>query len=52
MSSYIAQIIDPYANNLLKRLSKQPVMHFLDTGLAAYLTGWTSQQALEAGAMS
>lgn len=27
-------------------------MHFLDTGLAAYLTGWTSPQALEAGAMS
>lgn len=52
MSSYIAQIIDPYANNLLKRLSKQPIMHFLDTGLAAYLTGWTSPQAFEAGAMS
>lgn len=27
-------------------------MHFLDTGLAAYLTGWTSPQALEADAMS
>lgn len=27
-------------------------MHFLDTGLAAYLMGWTSPQALEAGAMS
>ena len=27
-------------------------MHFLDTELAAYLTGWTSPQALEAGAMS
>lgn len=27
-------------------------MHFLDAGLAAYLTGWTSPQALEAGTMS
>lgn len=52
VSSYIVKIVEPYANNLLKRLSKQPVMHFLDTGLAVYLTGWTSPQALEAGAMS
>lgn len=52
VSSYIVKIVEPYANNLLKRLSKQPIMHFLDTGLAAYLTGWTSPQALEAGAMS
>lgn len=27
-------------------------MHFLDTRSAAHLTGWTSPQALEAGAMS
>lgn len=52
VSSYIVKIVEPYANDLLKRPSKQPVMHFLDTGLAAYLTGWTSPQALEAGAMS
>ena len=29
VSSYIVKIVEPYANNLLKRLSKQPVMHFL-----------------------
>lgn len=52
VSSYIVKVVEPYANNLLKRLSKQPVMHFLDTGLAAYLTGWTSPRALGAGAMS
>ena len=52
VSSYIVKVVEPYANNLLKRLSKQPIMHFLDTGLAAYLTGWTSPRALEAGAMS
>lgn len=50
-SSYIVKIVPPYANNLLKRLSKQPIMHFTDTGLAAYLAGWTSPQALEIGAM-
>ncbi len=52
MSSYIVKIVEPYASNLLKRLSKQPLMHFLDAGLAAYLTGWTSPQALEADAKS
>lgn len=52
VSSYIVKVVEPYANNLLKRLSKQPIMHFLDTGLAAYLTGWTSPRALETGAMS
>lgn len=52
VSSYLVKIVEPYANSLLKRLSKQPVMHFLDTGLAAYLTGWTSPNVLEAGAMS
>ena len=52
VSSYVVKVVEPYANNLLKRLSKQPIMHFLDTGLAAYLTGWTSPRALEAGAMS
>lgn len=52
VSSHLVKIVEPYANNLLKRLSKQPVMHFMDTGLAAHLTGWSSPQALEAGAMS
>lgn len=51
-SSYLIKIVEPYANNLIKRLSKQPILHFLDTGLAAYLLGWTSPQALESGAMS
>ena len=51
-SSYVVKIVEPYANNLLKRLSKQPILHFLDTGLAAYLAGWTSSTVLESGAMS
>lgn len=51
-SSYLVKVVEPYSNNLIKRLSKQPILHFLDTGLAAYLLGWTSPEALESGAMS
>ncbi len=50
-SSYLIKIVQPYSNNLLKRLSKQPIMHFLDTGLAAHLAGWTNPKALEASAL-
>jgi predicted AAA+ superfamily ATPase len=31
---------------------KAPKLYFLDTGLAAYLTRWTTPEALEAGASS
>ena len=51
-SSYLVKIVQPYSNNLLKRLNKQPVMHFTDTGLAAYLSGWHGAETLELGAMS
>ena len=51
-SSYLVKIIRPYFNNLLKRLNKQPIMHFTDTGLAAYLAGWHGAEPLELGAYS
>ena len=50
-SSYLVKIAQPYSNSILKRLSKQPIMHFTDTGLAAYLSGWCSAESLEFGAM-
>ena len=50
-STYLVKVVRPYSNNLLKRLNKQPVMHFTDTGLAAYLSGWYSARSLELGAM-
>lgn len=50
VSSYLVKVVQPYANNALKRLAKQPVMHFMDTGLAAHLAGWGSARALERGA--
>ena len=36
----------------LKRVVKMPLIHFLDTGLAAYLLKWGNPEALERGAMS
>ncbi len=52
VSTYLVKVVSPYANNLLKRLSKQPILHFTDTGLAAYLAGWDGPVTLERGAMS
>lgn len=52
VSSGIVAIVEPYFNNALKRIIKSPKMYFLDTGLCAYLTKWTSAEVLEAGAMS
>lgn len=52
VSTYLIKIVPPFSNNLLKRLNKQPVMHFTDTGLAAYLAGWDGPATLESGAMN
>lgn len=52
ISSGIVALVEPYFNNTLKRIIKSPKMYFLDTGLCAYLTKWTSSETLEAGAMS
>jgi len=44
--------VQPYHNNALKRVVKMPLLHFLDSGLAAYLLKWGNPEALERGAMS
>lgn len=51
-TSGIIYLLEPYHVNVTKRMIKSPKLHFLDTGLAAYLTEWTSPETLEAGAMS
>lgn len=51
-ASGIAWLLPPWSSNLTKRLTKTPKLYLLDTGLAAWLTQWTSPQTLEAGAMS
>lgn len=51
-SSGVVYLLEPYHTNVTKRLVKAAKLYFLDTGLAAYLTGWSSPETLEAGAMS
>ena len=51
-ASGLLWLLEPYHTNLSKRLVKTPKLYFLDTGLAAYLTEWSSPATLEAGAMS
>ncbi len=42
----------PYSNNLLKRTIKTPKLYFFDTGLAAYLTRYTTPEILANGAIN
>jgi len=51
-ASGIVYLLQPYHTNVTKRLVKTPKLYFLDTGLCSWLTGWTSPEALEAGAVS
>ena len=51
-TSHIIALVQPYSNNLLKRVTKMPLLHFLDTGLCAHLLKWGNPEALERGAMS
>lgn len=51
-TSGIIYLLEPYHTNITKRLIKAPKLYFLDTGLCAYLTEWSSPETLEAGAMS
>jgi hypothetical protein len=51
-ASGILYFLEPFHSNLLKRLVKTPKLYVLDTGLAAYLTEWSSPANLEAGAMN
>ena len=52
ISSGVAILIEPYHNNVLKRVVKAPRMYFMDTGLAAHLTKWQNAAVLESGAMA
>ena len=52
VSSHIIALVQPYHNNMLKRVVRMPLLHMLDTGLAAYLLKWGNPESLEKGAMS
>ncbi len=51
-ASGIVYLLEPYHSNRTKRLVKAPKLYFLDTGLCAHLTQWSSPETLESGAMS
>lgn len=51
-ASNIIYLLKPYFNNLTSRAVKTPKLYFLDTGLAAYLTKWTTPEVLKNGAMA
>ncbi|NOZ69446.1 MAG: ATP-binding protein [Deferribacteres bacterium] len=45
-ASHIIYLLEPYYRNIGKRLVKSPKLYFLDTGLAAHLTGLYSWQEI------
>lgn len=52
VTSGIAFLLPPWSGNTTKRLVKRPKLHFLDTGLACYLSLWNDAGALSSGAMA
>ncbi len=52
VSSDLVYLLEPYYLNITKRMTKMPKLYFLDTGLCAYLTKWSSAETLEYGAMN
>lgn len=52
VSSNIVYLLEPYYKNITKRMTKMPKTYFLDTGLCSYLTGWSSPEVIEKGAMA
>ena len=48
----IVFLLEPYASNKLKRLTKTPKLYFCDTGFCAYLSSWTTRDVLMNGAAS
>ena len=51
-ASFQVFLLRPYHSNVTKRLVKTPKLYFLDTGLCAYLTEWSTPETLAAGAMA
>ena len=48
----IVYLLQPYFNSHLSRAIKSPKIYMRDTGLAAYLTNWTTKEQLRDGAMN
>ena len=52
VTSGLVYLLRPFSMNVEKRVVKTPKLYFMDTGLAAYLTRWTSPETLRGGAMA
>ncbi|MDR1932569.1 MAG: ATP-binding protein, partial [Spirochaetales bacterium] len=52
IASNIVYVLRPFFVNVTKRMVKTPKIYFLDTGLAAFLTGWDTPQTLSTGAVA
>lgn len=51
-ASGLVALVEPYHSNVTKRIVKTSKLYFLDTGLCAHLTGWSTPATIEAGAMN
>ena len=51
-ASGIVYLLEPFTHSALNRVIKAPKLYFRDTGLASYLTRWTTAETLANGAMS
>ncbi len=51
-TSGIVKLLYPYSRNKTRNMISMPKLHMLDTGLCAFLTGWTSPETLMNGAMA
>ena len=51
-TSGLTFMLQPYANNLIKRVVKTPKLYFYDTGLVCFLCGWVNAATLQNGAMN
>lgn len=45
-------LLEPYSNNMIKRVVKRPKLYFMDTGLACYLAKYPNPEVLEISAYS
>lgn len=51
-ASGTVRLLQPFWQNIEKRITKTPKLYFMDTGLACHLTRWTTPQQLRTGAVA
>ncbi len=51
-TSGLVTLLPPWHSSATSRLVKAPKLHMLDTGLCAWLGGWSSPQTLQQGALA